>query len=113
MKVHLLFFSEPLTFVEKKSNNDEKEDQIIKKNINDQFSKGLQIDLNDKLAFIKQLFEEDELQYQRVISQITTLSDWIEVENFVNAIVKPEYDNWIGKDEFEKRFLKILRKNFT
>ena len=40
----------------------EKETQ---KSLNDKFSKGLQVDLNDRLAFIKHLFDQNTKDYQR------------------------------------------------
>ena len=83
------------------------------KNLNDHFSKGLQIDLNDRLAFIKHLFETNTLEYQRVISQIVTFSNWEEAQIFVVQIVKPDYNNWEGKERYEARFLKIIENNFT
>ena len=83
------------------------------KNLNDHFSKGLQIDLNDRLAFIKYLFETNIQQYQRVVSQIVTFSNWEEAQNFVVQIVKPDYNNWEGKEIYEERFLKIIENNFT
>ena len=83
------------------------------KNLNDHFSKGLQIDLNDRLAFIKYLFETNIQEYQRVVSQIVTFSNWEEAQNFVVQIVKPDYNNWEGKEIYEERFLKIIENNFT
>ena len=83
------------------------------KNLNDHFSKGLQIDLNDRLAFIKHLFETNIQEYQRVVSQIVTFSNWEEVQNFIIQIVKPDYNNWEGKEIYEERFLKIIENNFT
>ena len=83
------------------------------KNLNDHFSKGLQIDLNDRLAFIKHLFETNIQEYQRVVSQIVTFSNWEEAQNFVVQIVKPDYKNWVGKQIYEERFLKIIKNNFT
>ena len=83
------------------------------KNLNDHFSKGLQIDLNDRLAFIKHLFETNIQEYQRVVSQIVTFSNWEEAQNFVVQIVKPDYNNWEGKERYEARFLKIIENNFT
>jgi len=84
----------------------------LKKNVNDKFMKGLHIDLNDRLAFTKHLFLDNKLEYQRVISQITTFSNFEEVENFIMTMIKPEYDNWKGKDDYEKRFLEVLNKVF-
>ena len=74
--------------------------------------KGLHIDLNDRSAFIKYLFLDNKSEYQRVISQITTFSNFDEVENFILTMIKPEYDNWKGKEDYEKRFLEVLSKLF-
>ena len=35
-----------------------------------------------------------------------------EVENFILTMIKPEYDNWKGKEDYEKRFLEVLSKLF-
>ena len=82
------------------------------KNINDQFAKTLSIDLNDRLAFIKNLFEGDTASYDRVLSQVVTFESWAEVFNFIEVQVKTEYDNWNENQEISERFLAILQKNF-
>lgn len=82
------------------------------KNLNDILGKGIQIGLNDRLAFINNLFDQREEDYQRVISQVQTLSSWEEAQNFIEQMVKPDYDFWEGKEEFEARFLKCLESNF-
>ena len=106
-------FSEDPVFVEKKTNKEFKDPtKELKQNINDKFMKGLQIDLNDRSAFIKYLFLDNKSEYQRVISQITTFSNFEEVENFILTMIKPEYDNWKGKEDYEKRFLEVLSKLF-
>ena len=84
-----------------------------RKNINDIFAKTVSIDLNDRLSFIKHLFEEDVSAYERVLSQIVTFERWEEVELFIKQIVKPEYKNWSDKAAIEERFLTILQKNFS
>ena len=83
-----------------------------RENVNDQFAKSLSIDLNDRLAFIKQLFNDDKINYERVISQIITFESWSEVSKFLNTQVKIEYNNWEGKEEAVERFLYILKNNF-
>ena len=83
-----------------------------KKNLNDVLGKGIQIGLNDRLAFIKNLFEENSDDYYRVISQVQTFENWEEVLHFIEQIIKPEYNHWEGKEAFEKRFLKCLESNF-
>ena len=84
-----------------------------RENINDQFAKTLSIDLNDRLAFIKHLFNDDKINYERVISQIITFESWSEVSKFLNTQVKIEYDNWEGKEEVVDRFLYILKNIFN
>ena len=83
-----------------------------RENINDQFAKTLSIDLNDQLAFIKHLFNDNKINYERVISQIITFESWSEVSKFLNTQVRIEYDNWEGKEELVDRFLYILKNNF-
>ena len=86
--------------------------EIIKERLNDKFSKGLQIDLNDRLAFIKHLFDKRPNEYQRAISQISTFQSWNQAKVFILEMVKPDYDNWNGKELYEERFLKIIQNNF-
>ena len=106
----LLKVSEDPIFVEKHKNKDSANE--LKENVNDKFMKGLHFDLNDRLAFIKYLFLDNKSEYQRVISQIATFSNFEEVENFILTMIKPEYDNWKGKEDYEKRFLEVLSKLF-
>ena len=91
---------------------DQPTDSTASKNLNDILGKGIQIGLNDRLAFINNLFDKSEEDYQRVISQVQTLSSWEEAQNFIEQMIKPDYDFWEGKDEFEVRFLKCLESNF-
>ena len=106
------------TFIpkQKEVSNKNKEFQVSldqeRENVNDQFAKSLSIDLNDRLAFIKQLFNDDKINYERVISQIITFESWSEVSKFLNTQVRIEYDNWEGKEELVDRFLYILKNNF-
>ena len=86
--------------------------ELIKERLNDRFSKGLQIDLNDRLAFIKHLFNKNTNDYQRAISQISTFQDWNQAKAFILEMVKPDYDNWKGKELYEERFFKIIENNF-
>ena len=66
--------NQDLSFEPKQKGSEQKE--IIKERLNDKFSKGLQIELNDRLAFIKHLFDKSPTEYQRAISQISTFQYW-------------------------------------
>jgi len=106
------------TFVPKANETIEKQPETKvsqteeRKNLNDQFAKILSIDLNDRLAFIKHLFEGDTKNYERVLAQVVTFDSWSEVFHFIEVQVQTEYNNWEGKEEIAERFFAILRKNF-
>ena len=82
------------------------------KKLNESLIKGIKIGLNDKIAFTKGLFDGSEEDFSRVVSQLQTYSSWDEAFDFLNNIVKPDYNNWEGKEEIEKRFLKCIENNF-
>ncbi len=73
---------------------------------------GLNIGLNDKIAFIKHLFDGSREDYDRVLSQINTSDSYTEAKNLIQNIVKPDYNNWKGKEEFEERFMEIVESKF-
>ena len=102
------------TFEKKEAVEEEKKTSIIedKPRINDRFSKDLKIDLNDRIAFIKHLFNNENSDYQRVIRQIFTYSTLDEAKAFINEMVKPEYNNWLGKDTYVERFLRVIELYF-
>ena len=108
----------PPTFMSKKNESirnkldTEKDISNDKKNINDQFSKKLSVDNNERLAFIKHLFDGDTINYERVLNQTLTLGSWSEVSNLISSKVKIEYNNWKGKEDIADRFLTVLQKSF-
>ena len=106
-------FETPPNFVSKNNeSNTVKDISNNKKNINDQFSNRLSVDNNERLAFIKHLFEGDTNNYERVLNQTLTLGSWAEVSNLITSKVKIEYNNWKGKEDIENRFLAVLQKSF-
>jgi len=85
----------------------------LKKSLNDKLKHGsLAIGLNDKIAFIKHLFEGKIEDYERVLSQINTTSSYIEASRLIKDVVKPDYNNWKGKEVYEERFLEIIQSKF-
>ena len=93
-----------------KENIEKSEPKII--SLNDKLSKGINIDLNDRLAFIKHLFGNSSEDYNRVLSQLITFDTFYETRDFVQEMVKPDYNNWEGKQEYEERFMDIIEKKF-
>ena len=82
------------------------------RSLNDRLKKGINIGLNDRMAFVKHLFEGSTSDYNRVLSQLNTIKSKEEAFNFVSNMVKPDYNNWEGKEEYESRFLAIVEKKF-
>lgn len=80
--------------------------------LNDKLSKGITIGLNDRIAFMKQLFNNSSEDYNRVLSQLITFDNYTDAKDFIDTMVKPDYDNWAGKEEYEQRFLEIIEKRF-
>ncbi|GAA3592728.1 hypothetical protein Q4Q39_05755 [Flavivirga amylovorans] len=84
-----------------------------KKSLNEKLKTGgLNIGLNDKIAFIKHLFDGRSEDYDRVISQLNTSVTFNEAKRLVEDIVKPDYNNWLDKEEFETRFMQIVESKF-
>jgi hypothetical protein len=85
----------------------------LKKSLNDKLKHGsLNIGLNDKIAFIKHLFDGKAEDYERVISQINTTNSYIEASRLIKDIVKPDYNNWRGKEVYEERLMEIIQSKF-
>jgi len=83
------------------------------KNLNDKLKNGLKIGLNDKIAFIKHLFNGSDTDYNRVLSQLSTFNSFEEAQKFVAEVVKPDYNNWDTKEEYEERFLQIIENKYS
>lgn len=82
------------------------------RSLNDRLKKGIHIGVNDRHAFIKHLFDGSTTDYNRVLSQLNTIKSKEEALNFVANMVKPDYNNWEGKEDYETRFLAIVESKF-
>ena len=82
------------------------------KSLNDKLVSSIQIGLNDRIAFVKTLFNNQQEDYNRVISQLNTFKTEKEATQFINKMVKPDY-NWSEQEELEHRFLEIIARKFV
>lgn len=80
--------------------------------LNDKLAKEINIGLNDRIAFVKHLFGGNNEDYNRVVSQLITFDNYPETKAFIDEMVKPDYNNWEGKEEYENRFMEIIEKKF-
>ncbi|MBC7524506.1 MAG: hypothetical protein H7239_08730 [Flavobacterium sp.] len=81
--------------------------------LNDKFANNISVGLNDKIAFVKNLFADSNEDYNRVISQLNTFDSLQEAQEFIDDMVKPDYNNWVGKEEYTERFMEIIEKKFS
>lgn len=83
------------------------------KSLNDSLSKSISLGLNDRIAFEKNLFGGSTDDLNRVLSQLNTINTYEEAKSFIDELVKPDYNNWEGKEEYEERFMAIVEKKFA
>ncbi|MDO5606903.1 MAG: hypothetical protein Q4G08_00455 [Capnocytophaga sp.] len=76
--------------------------------INDALGKSSQIGLNDRLAFIKNLFIGSESEYNRVVEKLNGFGTAAEAVIYLEQEVKPIYNNWKGKEEYQDRFMQYV-----
>lgn len=79
----------------------------------DKQATGISIGLNDRIAFVKHLFGNSDEDYNRVMNQLITFDSFEEAQNFIEDMVKPDYGDWAGKEEYEQRFIEIIEKKFA
>lgn len=96
--------SPALSFEEEKTEETTKEEVM--------HGKAIVLALNDRIAFEKNLFAGNTDDLNRVLSQLNTFTNLEEARSFVLDFVKPDYNNWVGKEEFETRFLEIVESKF-
>ncbi len=84
----------------------------VNKTINDAFSNTIIVGLNDRIAFEKHLFKGNSEDFNRVLSQLNTMSNYQDAKDFIEDLVKPDFNSWKGKEEYEQRFMALVEKRF-
>jgi len=75
-------------------------------------TKGITIGLNDRVGFVNHLFGGSNEDFNRVLSQLNTFDTFQDAKNFIEDLVKPDYNEWKGKEDFEDRFLEVVENKF-
>ncbi len=81
--------------------------------LHEQIGKTITIGLNDRIGFEKNLFAGSAEDMNRVLSQLNTFNSLQEARDFIEDMVKPDYNNWTGKEDYEQRFLDIVERKFS
>lgn len=99
-------------FMPVKENGTKKE--TTAKSLNDKLNgKEIKVDLNNRLAFVKHLFNGSTEDYNRVLSQLSTIDTEERSISFIENMVKPDYNNWEGKEEYAERFMGLIEGRFA
>ena len=80
--------------------------------LNEKLAQGINIGLNDRVGFVKYLFNGSSEDFNRVLSQLNTFDTYSDAKNFIDEMVKPDYNNWKGQDDFEERFMELVERKF-
>ena len=80
---------------------------------NEMTTKSIAIGLNDRIGFVQHLFNDSNEDFNRVISQLNTFDTFEEAKNFINEMVLPDYNYWVGEEDYIERFMEIVEKKFS
>ena len=101
--------------VPKKEIIEEKAEVVVDEKVsilNEKLAQGINIGLNDRVGFVKYLFNGSSEDFNRVLSQLNTFDTYSDAKNFIDEMVKPDYNNWQGQDDFEERFMELVERKF-
>jgi len=85
---------------------------ITKQSLNDRLSQSqIQIGLNDRIAFVKHLFNNSQSDFNRVLSQLNSFDNEEEALRFINSTVMPEY-KWAEDSEYVERLINLVSRKF-
>jgi hypothetical protein len=72
----------------------------------------LKFGLNDRIGFVKELFDGSQEDFNRVVSQLNTCSSLEEATDYINAHISDEY-GWDQKEETAARFMAAVEQKFS
>jgi len=96
---------------EEKPKEEEKQEETPKPAV-EKVTKGITIGLNDRVGFVNHLFGGSNEDFNRVLSQLNTFDTFQDAKNFIEDLVKPDYNEWKGKEDFQERFLEVVENKF-
>ena len=99
--------------LEDQNSTEELEETSKSEAFNEMASKSIAIGLNDRIGFVQHLFNDSNEDFNRVISQLNTFDTFEEAKNFINEMVLPDYNYWVGEEDYIERFMEIVEKKFS
>ena len=92
---------------------EEVKEELKTATFNETITKSIAIGLNDRIGFVQHLFNDSNEDFNRVISQLNTFDTFEEAKNFINEMVLPDYNYWVGEKDYIERFMEIVEKKFS
>ncbi len=81
--------------------------------LNEKLATGISIGLNDRVGFVKYLFGDSSEDFNRVLSQLNTFDSYSDAKDFIENMVKPDYNDWKGQEDYAERFMEIVERKFN
>ena len=87
--------------------------EATRSSVNDRVFKGkIQVGLNDRIAFVKHLFNFSQEEFNRVLSQLNSFTSEEQAKDFIINTVQADYD-WTGKEEYVQRLFMLIERRFA
>ncbi len=87
--------------------------QTTRSSVNDRiFKDKIQVGLNDRIAFVKHLFNFSQEEFNRVLSQLNSFTSEEQAKDFIINTVQTDYD-WAGKEEYVQRLFMLIERRFA
>ena len=71
----------------------------------------IQIGLNDRIAFVNNLFNFSQLEFNQTLSILNRFELEADAKSYIKNSLKTKYD-WNGKEEIEERFIILVERKF-
>lgn len=71
----------------------------------------IQVGLNDRIAFVNQLFNFSQSEFNKALSVLNSFKTEGEAKNYINITLKQQY-GWKNKEEILERFLFLVERKF-
>ncbi|NQX82667.1 MAG: hypothetical protein HRT66_11840 [Flavobacteriaceae bacterium] len=92
---------------------DKTQEKKTKTSLNDRLSKNkINIDLNDRIAFVKHLFQGDNTLFKESIGVLNSYKEVKQALYYVENNLKTKL-NWDDKKDYEKRFMTLIKRKFV
>ncbi len=83
------------------------------KSLNDIVHGQFNLSLNDRIIFTKHLFKNSSAALDKTIEKLSTLKTLKEANEYINTVIKPQFNDWEDKEETELRFVDWIEQNFN